>query len=94
MARPINPHRAPVRSAFPVLGELDVIMRADPRPQRDIMRLAGVTGHAYNNSKRGAYAPTLSSLEAVAQVLGYRLVLQPLLILTTDDRHQSTERPE
>lgn len=70
-------YRSPVRTSNPVIKKLDLIMRADNRTQREIMRKAGVTNEAYGYWKRGDFEPTLSSLQAIAKVLGYQVALIP-----------------
>ncbi|RWB40494.1 MAG: XRE family transcriptional regulator [Mesorhizobium sp.] len=70
-------YRAPVLTGNPAIQELDRIVRASKREQREIMAKAGVTNAAYGNWKRGVFEPTLSSLQAVAGVLGYRVALIP-----------------
>jgi transcriptional regulator with XRE-family HTH domain len=73
-----NRYRAPVLSPFQVIHELDAAMRADGRMQREVMKKAGVTQHAYYLWKKGEFAPSLVTLAAVAEVLGYRVTLTPI----------------
>ncbi|AZO48021.1 helix-turn-helix domain-containing protein [Mesorhizobium sp. M4B.F.Ca.ET.058.02.1.1] len=77
MAAPKNPYRAPVLTSNPVIQELDRIVRASNREQREIMGKAGVTNPAYASWKRGDFEPTLSSLQAIAGALGYQVALIP-----------------
>ncbi|TIN00996.1 MAG: hypothetical protein E5Y34_11105 [Mesorhizobium sp.] len=68
---------SPVRTGLPLVNELAQAIRKDARKQTDILAAAGLSVNVFQFWKRGTHAPTLTSLAALAQVLGYRITLQP-----------------
>lgn len=71
------PEHMAIKTAVPLLQELfDIAWRQGAR-QRDIAAAARVSPGAVQNWKKGKTDPTLRNLEAVADVLGYVLVLKP-----------------
>lgn len=71
------PEHLAIKTAVPLLQELFDIAWKQGTRQQDIAAAARVSPGAVQNWKKGKADPTLRNLEAVADVLGYELVLKP-----------------
>lgn len=69
---------ARVRTAVPVLHELFALIEAQDRlTLLDIAEAAGTSSVSLYRWRTGLNAPCVDALAAVAEVLGYELVLRP-----------------
>ena len=79
MAAPkFQPPRHPPRTVSPVLRELFTEMRSRRKHITDVAAEMNMTSVGLAYWKGGQTTPSITSVEALAQILGYRLVLEPI----------------
>ncbi len=75
--RAMSARKKPVRSAVAAVRELLAAVDASGLAAHVIADRAGMHAITLTNWRNGKRAPRISDLEAVAQAIGYRFVLQP-----------------